>query len=158
MRRGWQEAKRERRRGDAGRAALGESKYNYTKVSRNTETESRGNRRVSLKLESCFETTRLPCRLQPRHRRALPFPNSRGHLSFLRVLPPSCCVPCERAKQKGTFPRRLQKIAVKEKPCWLLNAVEQFLRFTTPRFVTLVKCYIVDAYIISDAKRKRERD
>lgn len=69
----------ERRAGkrDAARVPRwGESKYNYTKVSRNTETESRGNRRVSLKLESCFETARLPCRLQPRHRRALPFPNS----------------------------------------------------------------------------------
>lgn len=42
-----------------------ESKYNYTKTDHNTETESRRNRRVSLKLESCFETTRLPCRLQP---------------------------------------------------------------------------------------------
>lgn len=65
---------RMRRTGKRRGAQLGESKYNYTKVSRNTETESRGNRRVSLKLESCFETARLPCRLQPRHRRALPFP------------------------------------------------------------------------------------
>lgn len=50
-------------------AQLEESKYNYTKTGCNTETESRRNRRVSLKLESCFETTRLPCRLQPRRRR-----------------------------------------------------------------------------------------
>lgn len=97
-------------------AQLGESKYNYTKVSRNTETESRGNRRVSLKLESCFETARLPCRLQPRHRRALPFPNSVRPLVPSR---PPTFVPQwsrERVKQKETFPGRLQT-AVKEKPC-----------------------------------------
>jgi len=93
---------------------LGESKYNYTKVSRNTETESRGNRRVSLKLESCFETTRLPCRLQPRHRRALPFPNSGPSLSAssLRVLPSSWC---------STVP---WKVEIKRKPSafrWLLR-------------------------------------
>ena len=45
---------------------LEESKYNYTKAVRNAGTESE-NRRISLKLESCFETTRLPCRLQLRY-------------------------------------------------------------------------------------------
>jgi len=91
-------------------AQLGESKYNYTKVSRNTETESRGNRRVSLKLESCFETARLPCRLQPRHRRALPFPNSVRPLVPSR--PPTFVLQWsrERVKQKETFPGRLQTV------------------------------------------------
>lgn len=67
----------ERREGRGTKAAqLEESKYNYTKTGHNTETESRRNRRVSLKLESCFETTRLPCRLQScRLCWALPFPN-----------------------------------------------------------------------------------
>lgn len=90
---------RMRRAGKRRDAQLGESKYNYTKVSRNTETESRGNRRVSLKLESCFETARLPCRLQPRHRRALPFPNSRPFASsYLRA----AAVPW-KAKTKRNF-------------------------------------------------------
>lgn len=120
-----------KRAGKRRGAQLGESKYNYTKVSRNTETESRGNRRVSLKLESCFETARLPCRLQPRHRRALPFPNSARPLVPSR---PPTFVPRwsrERLKQKETFPRRLQTI-VKENLCnTSCNGVQRFLRLRT---------------------------
>lgn len=110
---------------------LEESKYNYTKVSRNTETESRGNRRVSLKLESCFETTRLPCRLQPRHRRALPFPNSGPSLSAssLRALLSSCCsavpwkVETKRNFSCTAFRRLLRKNYVS------YNDAQPFLQF-----------------------------
>lgn len=122
-----------RRTGKRRGAQLGESKYNYTKVSRNTETESRGNRRVSLKLESCFETARLPCRLQPRHRRALPFPNS------VRPLVPSrpfylraALWSCERLKQKETFPRRLQTV-VKEN---LRNVMQRRSTISTIAYFT----------------------
>lgn len=108
---------RTRRTGKRRGAQLGESKYNYIKVSRNTETESRGNRRVSLKLESCFETARLPCRLQPRHRRALPFPNSVRPLVPSR--PPtfvSQCGPVKGWNKKKLFRaacrRLLKKIYV----------------------------------------------